>query len=68
VVVGAGQDCVGDAFHPFGAVDRLQVAPLVAHAAQLRTSDEIAAALSMVIPMPLGSYGCPTTASCTGPA
>jgi len=33
VVVGAGQDCVDDALHPFGAVDRLQVAPLVAHAA-----------------------------------
>ena len=48
VIVGAGQDCVDDAFYPFGAADPLQVALIVAHAAQLGTPDEIAAALRMV--------------------
>jgi cytosine deaminase len=48
VVVAAGQDCVDDAFYPFGAADPLQVALIVAHAAQLGTPDEIAAALRMV--------------------
>jgi len=48
VVVGAGQDCVDDAFYPFGAADPLQVALIVAHAAQLGTPDEITAALRMV--------------------
>jgi cytosine deaminase len=48
VVVGAGQDCVDDAFYPFGNADPLQVALIVAHAAQLGTPAEIAAALRMV--------------------
>jgi cytosine deaminase len=48
VVVGAGQDCVDDAFYPFGAADPLQVALIVAHAVQLGTPAEIAAALRMV--------------------
>jgi cytosine deaminase len=48
VLVAAGQDCVDDAFYPFGAADPLQVALIVAHAAQLGTPDEIAAALRMV--------------------
>jgi cytosine deaminase len=48
VVVGAGQDCVDDAFYPFGTADPLQVALIVAHAVQLGTPDEIAAALRMV--------------------
>jgi cytosine deaminase len=48
VVVAAGQDCVDDAFYPFGAADPLQVALIVAHAAQLGTPPEIAAALRMV--------------------
>jgi cytosine deaminase len=48
VVVGAGQDCVDDAFYPFGAADPLQVALIVAHAVQLGTPSEIAAALRMV--------------------
>ena len=46
--VAAGQDCVDDAFYPFGSADPLQVALIVAHAAQLGTPDEIAAALRMV--------------------
>jgi cytosine deaminase len=48
VVVGAGQDCVDDAFYPFGNADPLQVALIVAHAVQLGTPAEIAAALRMV--------------------
>ena len=48
VTVAAGQDCVDDAFYPFGSADPLQVALIVAHAAQLGTPDEIAAALRMV--------------------
>jgi cytosine/creatinine deaminase len=47
-VIGAGQDCVDDAFYPFGHADPLQVALIVAHAAQLGTPGEIAAALRMV--------------------
>jgi cytosine deaminase len=48
VVVGAGQDCVDDAFYPFGGADPLQVALITAHAAQLGTPAEIATALRMV--------------------
>jgi cytosine deaminase len=48
VTVGAGQDCVHDAFYPFGAADPLQVALLQAHAAQLTTPEEITAVLGMV--------------------
>ncbi len=48
VTIGAGQDCVDDAFYPFGTADPLQVALIVAHAAQLGTPDEIATALRMV--------------------
>jgi cytosine deaminase len=48
VCVAAGQDCIDDAFYPFGNADPLQVALIVAHAAQLGTPDEIAAALRMV--------------------
>jgi len=48
VTLAAGQDCVDDAFYPFGNADPLQVALIVAHAAQLGTPDEIAAALRMV--------------------
>jgi cytosine deaminase len=48
VCVAAGQDCIDDAFYPFGNADPLQVALIVAHAAQLGTPEEIAAALRMV--------------------
>ncbi len=48
VLVAAGQDCVDDAFYPFGSADPLQVALITAHAAQLGTPEEIAAALRMV--------------------
>lgn len=48
VSVAAGQDCVNDAFYPFGVPDQLAVALLLCHAAQLSTPPEIAAALRMV--------------------
>jgi cytosine deaminase len=48
VVVAAGQDCVNDAFYPFGAPDALQVLLIACHAAQLSTPDEIEAGWDMV--------------------
>jgi cytosine deaminase len=36
-----GQDCVNDAFYPFGRADMLEVALITAHAAQLTTPAEI---------------------------
>jgi cytosine deaminase len=48
VRVACGQDCVSDAFYPFGSADQLQVALILCHAAQLSQSHEVAAALSAV--------------------
>jgi len=48
VQMGSGQDCVGDAFYPLGAADQLQVALILAHAAQLSSNEELAAAIEMV--------------------
>ena len=48
VVVGTGQDCVHDAFYPFGAADPLQVALLQAHAAQMTEPEDIVELLGMV--------------------
>ena len=48
VRVACGQDCVSDAFYPFGVADQLQVALILCHAAQLSTPDEIAWALRMI--------------------
>jgi cytosine/creatinine deaminase len=48
VTMGCGQDCVNDAFYPFGVPDQLQVALLLCHAAQLSTPQEIEVALAMV--------------------
>jgi cytosine deaminase len=48
VTLAAGQDCIDDAFYPFGNADPLQVALILAHAAQLGTPTEIAAALRMI--------------------
>lgn len=48
VPLACGQDNVYDGFYPFGTGDRLQVALILAHAAQLATAEEIAAALDMV--------------------
>lgn len=50
VTMGCGQDCVNDAFYPFGVPDQLQVALLLCHAAQLSTPAEIQRALAMVGP------------------
>ncbi len=47
VRLGCGQDCVEDAFYPFGAADQLQVALILVHAAQLSTPPEVKAALDM---------------------
>jgi cytosine deaminase len=48
VRMGAGQDCVNDAFYPFGAADQLQVALILCHAAQLSTPPEIERSIRMV--------------------
>ena len=48
VRVGCGQDCVQDAFYPFGAADPLQVALVLCHAAQLSTPDEVEHALASI--------------------
>lgn len=48
VTMGCGQDCVNDAFYPFGVPDQLQVALILCHAAQLSTPEEIDRALAMV--------------------
>jgi cytosine deaminase len=48
VTLAAGQDCVDDAFYPFGNADPLHVALIFAHAAQLGTPTEIAAAMRMI--------------------
>jgi cytosine deaminase len=47
VRMGVGQDCVEDAFYPFGAADQLQVALILAHAAQLSEPADIRQALRM---------------------
>jgi cytosine/creatinine deaminase len=46
--VAAGQDCIADAFYPFGAADQLQVALILCHASQLSTPTEIDHALAAV--------------------
>jgi cytosine deaminase len=48
VNVACGQDCVEDTFYPFGAADQLQIALLLAHAAQLSAPDEIPHALRAI--------------------
>ena len=48
VRVACGQDCVDDAFYPFGTANQLQVALVLCHAAQLSTPTEIRAALATV--------------------
>jgi cytosine deaminase len=48
VRVACGQDCVQDAFYPFGAGDPLQVALVLCHAAQLSLPSEVRHALASV--------------------
>lgn len=43
-----GQDCVDDAFYPFGRADMLEVALITAHAAQLTTPAEIETVFNMM--------------------
>jgi len=43
-----GQDCVYDAFYPFGRADMLEVALITAHAAQLTTPAEIETVFKMM--------------------
>jgi cytosine deaminase len=43
-----GQDCVNDAFYPFGKADMLEVANISAHAAQLTMPDEIETVFEMM--------------------
>jgi len=43
-----GQDCVNDAFYPFGKADMLEVANISAHAAQLSMPDEIETVFKMM--------------------
>src|SRR5258706_2310603 len=45
--VSFGQDCVDDAFYPFGTVDPLEVALIMAHAAHLTQPAEIEAVFAM---------------------
>jgi cytosine deaminase len=47
VNVSFGQDCVDDAFYPFGRVDPLEVALIMAHAAHLTQPAEIATVFAM---------------------
>ena len=48
VRVACGQDCVHDAFYPFGTADPLQVALILCHAAQLSTPTEIDSGMAMI--------------------
>jgi cytosine/creatinine deaminase len=48
VRVACGQDCVHDAFYPFGTGDPLQVALILCHAAQLSTPCEIESGMTMI--------------------
>ncbi|MEW6593200.1 MAG: amidohydrolase family protein [Candidatus Hadarchaeota archaeon] len=48
VNVSFGQDCVNDAFYPFGKADMLEVANITAHAAQLTMPGEIETVFKMM--------------------
>jgi cytosine deaminase len=48
VRVACGQDCVADAFYPFGSADQMQVALILCHASQLSTPAEIDGALASI--------------------
>ncbi len=52
VDVAFGQDCVADAFYPFGRGDMLEVALVSAHAAHLTTRDELQTTLDAVTAAP----------------
>jgi cytosine deaminase len=56
VNVAFGQDCVSDAFTPFGRGDMLEVASISAHAAHLTTYDELNVVLEAVTSAPARSW------------
>jgi len=58
VRVACGQDCVHDAFYPFGTADPLQVALILCHAAQLSTPAEIASGMTMIRSAAAAAIGC----------
>ncbi len=60
VRVACGQDCVHDAFYPFGAADPLQVALLLCHAAQLSLPEEVQAAMASVRELSAAVVGLPS--------
>jgi cytosine deaminase len=55
--VAFGQDCVDDAFYPFGRGDLLEVALIAAHAAHLVTEDELLDVLDGVTAVPAAAWG-----------
>lgn len=56
VPVAFGQDCVDDAFYPFGRGSMLEVALVSAHAAHLTTPDELRTALAAVTTVPAAAW------------
>jgi cytosine/creatinine deaminase len=56
VPVAFGQDCVDDAFYPFGRGDMLEVALVSAHAAHLTTLDELDTVLAAVTDVPARAW------------
>lgn len=55
--VAFGQDCILDAFYPFGRGDMLEVALISAHAAHLVTEDELLDVLDAVTAVPAAAWG-----------
>jgi len=56
VPVAFGQDCVRDAFYPFGRASMLEVALVSAHAAHLTTPAELRTALAAVTEVPAAAW------------
>jgi cytosine deaminase len=56
VPVAFGQDCVRDAFYPFGRASMLEVALVSAHAAHLTTPTELRTALAAVTDVPAAAW------------
>jgi cytosine/creatinine deaminase len=56
VPVAFGQDCVDDAFYPFGRGSMLEVALVSAHAAHLTTPAELRTALAAVTDVPAAAW------------
>jgi cytosine deaminase len=54
--VAFGQDCVDDAFYPFGRGSMLEVALVSAHAAHLTTPAELGTALAAVTDVPAAAW------------